>query len=283
MQPAPLKHSAYLGPGVVPPQCQPIQQSTPGNAPTNGILYPSASGQPFAVAPGSTGGPHQRTQYPYVTGTSVLALKYKDGVMMACDTLGAYGSTKRFKSVERMKMVGDNTVIGASGEYSDFHHILKMLDELTTEDYCEDDGQKRTPKEIFSYLTRVLYNRRNKFDPLWNSLVVAGHFKGESYLGTVGMIGVAYEDSHVATGFGAHLARPLFRERQYDDMPEAEAKELLEDALRVCYYRDKNSINKFQLSKITADGCTISEPYALPTDWHYKAFVNPQQAAIGTW
>ena len=46
--------------------------------------------------------------------------------------------------------------------------------------------------------------------------------KGESFLGTVNMIGVCYTDSHVATGFGAHLARPLFREKQYDDMPEAE-------------------------------------------------------------
>jgi hypothetical protein len=43
-------------------------------------------------------------QYPYVTGTSVLALKYKDGVLMACDTLASYGSTKRYKSVERMKV-----------------------------------------------------------------------------------------------------------------------------------------------------------------------------------
>jgi 20S proteasome alpha/beta subunit len=57
----------------------------------------------------------------------------------------------------------------------------------------------------------VLYNRRNKFDPLWNSLVIAGVEKGVSFLGTVAMIGTQFEDSHIATGFGAHLARPLFR------------------------------------------------------------------------
>jgi 20S proteasome subunit beta 7 len=91
-------------------------------------------------------------------------------------------------------------------------YILNLLDDLTTHDYCLDDGQQLTPTEISAYLVRVLYNRRNKFDPLWNSLVVGGVSpKGEKYLGMIGMIGTCYSDSHVATGFGAHLARPLFR------------------------------------------------------------------------
>lgn len=78
------------------------------------------------------GGNKQRTQMPYVTGTSVLAIKYKEGVMVACDTLGAYGSTKRYKSIERIKRVNDHVVIAASGEISDFQYILRLLDELTT-------------------------------------------------------------------------------------------------------------------------------------------------------
>jgi len=273
-----------IGPGVVPQGFVPVAQSNPGNADPKGAVHPLAGGQPFAVDSHNMGGPHTHTQYPYVTVTSVLAIKYKDGILMACDTLGSYGSTKRYKSVERMSVVGNNTVLGASGEYSDFKYILNLLDDLTTHDYCLDDGQQLTPTEISAYLVRVLYNRRNKFDPLWNSLVVGGVSpKGEKYLGMIGMIGTCYSDSHVATGFGAHLARPLFRERQYDDMPEDEARTLLEDALRVCYYRDKQSINKFQMSKVTKDGATISEPYALATAWHYQAFVNPTAAAIGSW
>jgi hypothetical protein len=77
---------------------------------------------------------------------------------------------------------------------------------------------------VYHYLCRVLYNRRNKFDPLWNSLVVAGieppsaaaaaadaSSSSHSFLGMVGMIGTHYSDSHVTTGFANHLARPLFR------------------------------------------------------------------------
>lgn len=35
-----------------------------------------------------TNGPKQATQQPIVTGTSVVAIKFKDGVVMAADNLG---------------------------------------------------------------------------------------------------------------------------------------------------------------------------------------------------
>jgi 20S proteasome subunit beta 7 len=46
-----------------------------------------------------------------------------------------------------------------------------------------------------------MYNRRNKMDPLWNSLVVGGvGADGTPFLGMVGMQGTHYTDSHVTTG-----------------------------------------------------------------------------------
>ncbi|KAI7846152.1 hypothetical protein COHA_000322 [Chlorella ohadii] len=221
--------------------------------------------------------------YPYVTGTSVLGITYKDGVLLASDTLGAYGSTKRYKSFERLRKVNDVCVVGASGELSDFQYIMRLLEELSDDDFCMDDGHHLKPHEVHSYLCRVLYNRRNKMDPLWNSLVVGGFYGGKPFLGTVGMIGTNYTDDHVATGFGNHLARPLMREKHRPDMSEEEATALMHDCLKVCYYRDKNSINKFQLAKVTAEGVTVSEPFALETNWNYTLFANPAANAPGTW
>ena len=40
--------------------------------------------------------------------------------------------------------------------------------------------------------------------------------------------------------------------------------------LQVCYYRDKQSINKFKLATVTAAGVKISEPFMLDTMWDYK-------------
>ena len=65
--------------------------------------------------------------------------------------------------------------------------------------------------QVHAYLTRVLYNRRNKFDPLWNSLVVGGvRPDGTPFLGSVGMIGVSFSDKHIATG-AATVSASCFR------------------------------------------------------------------------
>ena len=38
----------------------------------------------------------------------------------------------------------------------------------------------------------------------------------------------------------------------------------------MCYYRDKNSINKFQKANVTAEGVTVSDTFALETKWSHK-------------
>ncbi|KAL5706337.1 proteasome endopeptidase complex [Ranunculus cassubicifolius] len=225
----------------------------------------------------------QRTVTPYVTGTSVIGIKYKDGILMAADMGGSYGSTLRYKSVERIKPIGKHSLLGASGEISDFQEILRYLDELITYDNMWDDGNSLGPKEVHNYLTRVMYNRRNKFDPLWNSLVLGGVKNGQKYLGTVSMIGVHFEDNHVATGFGNHLARPILRDEWKEDLSFEEAVKLLEKCMLVLLYRDRSAINKLQIANITEEVVTISQPYSLKTFWGFDAFQNPSKGTPGTW
>ncbi|XP_026442014.1 proteasome subunit beta type-4-like [Papaver somniferum] len=224
-----------------------------------------------------------RTLSPYVTGTSVLGIKYRDGVLMAADMGGSYGSTLRYKNVERVKPVGKHTLVGASGEISDFQEIMRYLDELILYDNMWDDDNSLGPKEIHNYLTRVMYNRRNKFDPLWNSLVIGGVKNGKKYLGTVSMLGVHFEDDHIATGFGNHLARPILRAEHSNDMSFEDAVKLLEKCMLVLLYRDRSAINKLQISNITEEGVTISQPYSLKTFWGLSAFKDPTKGAQGSW
>jgi 20S proteasome subunit beta 7 len=215
----------------------------------------------------SLAAPIKQTQQPIVTGTTVLGIKYNGGVMLAADTLASYGSLARYKDVHRLQKVGKSTLIGASGEISDFQSIMESLNTMHQSDVNQDDGYTRTPSEFFNYLRSMLYQRRNKGNPLWNQLLVAGFQDGKTFLGYVDLIGTAYEENFIATGFGAYLAIPLIREKWHPDMDEGEARALLEDCLRVLYYRDCRASNKIQIAKATEEGTVVSPPYQISSDW----------------
>ena len=102
-----------------------------------------------------------------------------------------------------------------------------------------------------------------------------------SHLGYVDLYGTMFSDNYIATGYGNYMALPLIRDRWRADMSEGEARALLEDCMRVLWYRDTRALNKIQLAKMTATGTVISEPYSVDTNWSFRSFVQPK-AGINT-
>lgn len=54
-----------------------------------------------------------------------------------------------------------------------------MLDRIDEE--LLGDGHSYSPKAVHSWLTRVMYNRRSKMNPLWNTVVIGGFYNGERW------------------------------------------------------------------------------------------------------
>jgi len=218
-------------------------------------------------------GPHTHTQQPITTGSSVIALKYKDGIMVACDTMVAYGSSLRFPDNTRIHSVANNTLVGAMGEFSDFQQIKKDLDELEYDNLnLKADGITLSPKQVASWLGRVMYNRRTKMNPLWNQLVVGGVKDGKSTLAYVDLQGTYYEEDYMATGFGMHLAMPLLRTYWKADMSEEEAKALCQSCLKLLFYRDCKASCKIQYAMATKEGTKIEEPFKMDTFWEHATW-----------
>ncbi|KAA6359789.1 MAG: hypothetical protein EZS28_044684, partial [Streblomastix strix] len=61
---------------------------------------------------------------------SVLALAYKNGVVIAADTQINYGKTARYFHCPRTHQISDSCIISASGEYADFQEITSILDDI---------------------------------------------------------------------------------------------------------------------------------------------------------
>ena len=67
----------------------------------------------------------------------------------------------------------------------------------------------------------------------------------------VDLLGVTYSSSTLATGFGAYLAQPLLRkavEGNEDTLTEQDAEKIIEDCMKVLFYRDARSLNKVRLT-----------------------------------
>lgn len=211
--------------------------------------------------------PKTHTQSPAVTGTSVLGVKFKDGVVIAADNLASYGSLARFTDVKRIRTFPPNTVVGFGGDVSDMQYLDRLLQSLDIEEnYLSSTQHALNAKNLHTYLSKVMYKRRSDFNPLWNMLLVAGFDDDDSpFLASADLLGTTFSSPTLATGFGAHLAQPLLRklvpkdEASVKDVTREQAVNAVKECMKVLFYRDARSMDKYSIAVITKDGIDLKE------------------------
>lgn len=110
-----------------------------------------------------------------------------------------------------------------------------------------------------------MYKRRSDIDPLWNQILVAGlDGEGAPYLSSVDLLGTTFSSPTLATGFGAHLAQPLLRklvddESQVKNVERGQAVEAVKECMKVLFYRDARSIDRYSIAVITKEGVDLKE------------------------
>lgn len=234
--------------------------------------------------------------------------------MLVADNLASYGSMARFRDIERLIPVGKYTVIGVGGDISDLQYITRLLDDLTyvsplhnhnlilailtfslnrIREQHAGDGHELRPEHVYEYMSRVMYNRRTKMDPLWNSILIAGTSPTPlsiqapetsnspkpshgPFLSYVDLLGTTYSAPVIATGMGSAMGIPLLRKAAEDDawksLSREDARKVLDECMKVLYYRDARSLNKFSVATVTAEGITIEKNQTVPTEWEFARY-----------
>lgn len=219
----------------------------------------------------------KHTMSPMVTMTSAIGIKFDGGVAVASDVGGYYGKMLRFRSVDRFIKVNDKTLLLGSGDYSDFQYIKDIVEQRSISEQILNDDYLMDARSLHSWLTRVMYNRRSKLDPLWNNLMVAGiDHDNKPFIGNVDSLGLSYEENIVASGLGLYIAVPMMRaavEAKGGPLDKASAIELLKKCLEVLFYRDCLSYDKVKIATITSDGIEISDEIRLNSNWDWATTV----------
>ena len=224
-------------------------------------------------------GEKKHTTSPVYVASSVIGMKYKSGIVIACDTRLNYGSLAKFQNIDdRIQQVNVNTLIGSAGEYSDFQEVMRLL----TEAALSDNLQGRSflgPDEFTNYLSSLHYYRRNKSNPYWNSTVMGGiDWNNKSVLYSIDQFGTLLKADYMLVGMAQYFCNAIIAP-EYPKTPEEFSLEQTMQLLRKCFetlfYRDTRSGNriKFGIMDISTGVVTYEERFEeIKSEWDYERF-----------
>jgi 20S proteasome subunit beta 7 len=223
-------------------------------------------------------GEKKHTTNPIYVGSSVIGMKFKTGIVIACDTRLNYGSLAKFLNIEdKVQQVNANTMIGASGEYSDFQEVIRLLQEAAVSDQLEGKSFLG-PDELTNYLSSLHYYRRNKANPFWNSTLMGGiDWNQKPVLYSIDQFGTLLKGDYLLVGMSPYFCNAIIAPEY--TKPEDTSLEQVMDLMRKCFetlfYRDTRAGNriKFGIMNVT-NGVTTYEEYfeEIKTEWNYERF-----------
>lgn len=144
-------------------------------------------------------------------------------------------------------------------------YLDRLLNSLDTEEAYGSSGHTLNAHNLHTYLSKVFYKRRSDFNPLWNQVLVAGlDGKDRPFLASADLLGTTFSSPSLATGFGAHLAQPILRKVAPDEetaaqLSKEQALEAVKESMKVLFYRDARSLDKYSIAVVTKDGIDLKE------------------------
>lgn len=146
-------------------------------------------------------------------------------------------------------------------QYLDRHLTELGIDEA----YRTEAGHTLNARNLHKYLSKLLYHRRSKFDPLWNHLLVAGLDEDDKpFLAAADLLGTTFTSPSLATGYGEMLAQPIMRRYAPDEEAAAklsrdEAVDVVKECMKVLFYRDARSLDTYSIAIVTKQGIELKE------------------------
>eukprot|EP00792_Barthelona_sp_PAP020_P003796 TRINITY_DN1657_c0_g1_i1.p1 TRINITY_DN1657_c0_g1~~TRINITY_DN1657_c0_g1_i1.p1 ORF type:complete len:220 (-),score=60.37 TRINITY_DN1657_c0_g1_i1:164-799(-) len=202
--------------------------------------------------------------------SSIVALKFKDGVVVGADTLVSYGSLYRYHDVNRLFQLNDKCILTGSGSYADLQNVKDILDSEMRKEYSFDPTLLSDAKAIHSLCGSYMTSFRNKMEPRNNELVIAGMKRdGKPFLGFSDSQGTTFEEDKISTGFGNYMGLPHLRELpEANDLSKDDAKNGVIETFQILLQRHKLQSNKIILAIITNEGIEMTDIIELKRKFH---------------
>ncbi|HET6770044.1 MAG TPA: proteasome subunit beta [Actinomycetota bacterium] len=167
-------------------------------------------------------------------GTTVIALKFTDGVVMAGDRRAVEGYTIADEEMNKVFPADDYSAVGIAGVAGQAIEMVKLF-QLELEHYEKVEGEHLSLEGKANRLAQMV---RASFPMVMQGLVVVPIYAGfdprrsEGRIYRYDVIGGRYEESdYAATGSGSRDAKASMKKRWRRDLSQSDAIEVAVEAL----------------------------------------------------
>lgn len=171
------------------------------------------------------------------TGTTIVGLIYKDGVVLAADTRATEGPIVADKNCEKIHKIADNIWCCGAGTSADTENVTGLIESQLELQRLQTGRQPR----VLGALTRLKQRLFRYQGHVSAALVLGGVDCTGSYLYTVYPHGSTDQLPYATMGSGSLAAMSIFESQYKDDMDEKEAIALADQAIQAGIFNDLGS------------------------------------------
>lgn len=211
------------------------------------------------------------------TGTTIVGLVYKDGVVLGADTRATGDTTVVDKNCEKIHKIADNIYCCGAGTAADTQQVTDMIASQLELHRMSTGRQSRVGTSL-AMLKQMLYRYQGHVSA---ALVLGGVDCKGPHIYTVYPHGSTDNLGYATMGSGSLAAMSMFEARYKDDMELEEAKELVKDAIHSGIFNDLGSGSSCDLCVITKDGTEFIRGHSKPNErtfkreYHFKPGATP--------
>ncbi|MBN1213823.1 MAG: proteasome subunit beta [Candidatus Lokiarchaeota archaeon] len=187
------------------------------------------------------------------TGTTTVAIMYKDGVIIGTESQATAGYTIASKTAQKLFEINKYSAATISGGVADCQYVVNQIQALSRLREVQK-GKVPDPKYIANITRNLLFSGRSYF---LSMMIVGGYSEkeGKGKLYGIDLLGTLFEeDSFLSFGSGSPFSLGVLEADWKPNMSKDEAINLVRTAISSSRERDAASGFKLQVCVINKDG-----------------------------
>lgn len=191
------------------------------------------------------------------TGTTIVGLVYKDGVVLGADTRATEGSIVCDKNCLKIHHISNTILCCGAGTSADTENVTGLIKSQLEMHRLETGTEPR----VITALTRLKQRLFQYQGHVSAALVLGGVDVSGSHLYTVYPHGSTDRLPFATMGSGSLAAMAVFEHGYKDNMDEASAVELVNQAIQAGIWNDLGSGSNVDICVITKGGHKLTHNY----------------------